>query len=458
MVGRHAARSRRAALTALGALVLTALPSAASAAPPPVPGPRPAAARTPDAAVAPARLLSAMERDLKLAPGQAAARLVNEAEAGTRAGMLRNTLGDRFAGAWVSGATSAELTVATTDAADTAAIEAQGAEAAVVDRNLAELRAVKEKLDAAAVRTGTRQTPVWSVDVKANRVAVQATGKALAKAFLAVAGVSDKDVDVQVSSDQPRVLEDLVGGDAFYINDQARCSIGFSVTKDEQQGFATAGHCGDPGATTTGFNEAAQGTFQASTFPGKDMAWVAVNSGWTATPDVKAQDGEKIQIAGSVEALVGASVCRSGSTTGWHCGTVQRHDTSVTYPEGTVAGLTQTTVCAEPGDSGGPYVSGTQAQGTTSGGSGDCTNGGTTFYQPINPTLSDFGLTLKTTSAASQTPAPQDNAAADAWAAGRVYEVGTTVSFDGVRYRCLQSHQAQGAGSPASTPALWQRV
>ncbi|MFB8248795.1 hypothetical protein ACFC5X_27610 [Streptomyces sp. NPDC055952] len=38
MVGRHAARSRRAALTALGALVLTALPAAASAAPPPAPG------------------------------------------------------------------------------------------------------------------------------------------------------------------------------------------------------------------------------------------------------------------------------------------------------------------------------------------------------------------------------------------------------------------------------------
>lgn len=458
MVGRHAARSRRAALTALGALVLTALPSAASAAPPPVPGPRPAVARTPDAAAAPARMLSAMERDLGLAPGQAAARLVNEAEAGTRAGMLRNTLGDRFAGAWVSGATSADLTVATTDAADTAAIEAQGAKAAVVERNLAELRAVKEKLDTAAVRTRTRQTPVWYVDVRTNRVTVQATSESAANTFLAAAGVAGRDVGVRVSPDQPRVLEDLVGGDAFYINDQARCSIGFSVTKDDQQGFATAGHCGDPGATTTGFNEAPQGTFQASTFPGKDMAWVGVNSDWTATPDVKGQDGEKIQLAGSVEALVGASVCRSGSTTGWHCGTVQQHDTSVTYPEGTVDGLTETTVCAEPGDSGGPFVSGTQAQGTTSGGSGDCTNGGTTFYQPINPLLSDFGLTLKTTSATSQTPAPQDNAAADAWTAGRVYEVGATVSFDGVRYRCLQSHQAQGAGSPADAPALWQRV
>jgi streptogrisin C len=458
MVGRHAARSRRAALTALGALVLTALPSAASAAPPPAPGPASTAARTLGAHQPSAQVLRAMQRDLGLTPEQAAARLVNEAEAGTRAGLLRNTLGDRYAGAWVSGATAADLTVATTDAADTAAIEAQGAKAAVVERGLGELRAVKEKLDAAAARGGTDRTPVWYVDVRTNRVVVQATSASDATAFAEAAGVEGGDVGVRVSAHRPRVLEDLVGGDAYYIDGQARCSIGFSVTKDDRQGFATAGHCGKPGATTTGFNEADQGTFQASTFPGKDMAWVGVNAGWTATPDVKAQDGGKVQVAGSVEALVGASLCRSGSTTGWHCGTVRQHDTSVSYPEGTVNGLTETTVCAEPGDSGGPFVAGAQAQGTTSGGSGDCTNGGTTFYQPINPLLSDFGLTLKTTSAEAGTPAPQDNAAADAWAAGRVYEAGTTVSHAGVRYRCLQNHQAQGVWSPETTPALWQRV
>ncbi|WP_411576467.1 alpha-lytic protease prodomain-containing protein [Streptomyces mutabilis] len=457
MVGRHAARSRRAALTALGALVLTALPAAASAAPPPAPGPV-SAARTPGAEKPPAQVLRALQRDLKLTPDQASARLVNEAEAGTRAGMLRNTLGDRFAGAWVSGATSARLTVATTDAADTAAIEAQGAEAAVVEKGLAELRSVKEKLDAAAVRTEMRETPVWYVDVRTNRVMVQATSGSAAADLVERAGLEGRDVGVRISAERPRVLKDLVGGDAYYINGQARCSIGFSVTKDQQQGFATAGHCGEPGATTTGSDETEQGTFQASTFPGKDMAWVGVNADWTATPDVYGEGGRKVQVAGSVEALVGASVCRSGSTTGWHCGTVQQHDTSVSYPEGTVDGLTETTVCAEPGDSGGPFVAGTQAQGTTSGGSGDCTNGGTTFYQPINPLLSDFGLTLKTTSAAAGTPAPQDNAAADAWAAGRVYEVGATVSHAGLRYRCLQNHQAQGVWSPEVTPALWQRV
>ncbi len=141
------------------------------------------------------------------------------------------------------------------------------------------------------------------------------------------------------------MLEDLVGGDAYYIDGQARCSIGFSVTKDDQQGFATAGHCGAPGATTTGFNEADQGTFQASTFPGKDMAWVGVNADWTATPDVKAQDGEKVQVAGSVEALVGAAVCRSGSTTGMALrhGPARRHERQL--PAGNRRRLTGTTVC-----------------------------------------------------------------------------------------------------------------
>ena len=47
---------------------------------------------------------------------------------------------------------------------------------------------------------------------------------------------------------------------------------------------------------------------------------------------------------------------------------------------------------------------------------------------------------------------------AEAWTAGRVYEVGATVTRDGVTYQCLQTHQAQGAWAPAGTPALWQRL
>jgi streptogrisin C len=81
---------------------------------------------------------------------------------------------------------------------------------------------------------------------------------------------------------------------------------------------------------------------------------------------------------------------------------VQANNQTVNYGGGdVVSGLTRTTVCAEPGDSGGAFVSPNgatrvQAQGITSGGSGNCTSGGTTFHQPVNEALSRYGLTLVT--------------------------------------------------------------
>jgi hypothetical protein len=103
-----------------------------------------------------------------------------------------------------------------------------------------------------------------------------------------------------------------------------------------------------------------------------------------------------VTVTGSTAASVGSSVCRSGSTSGWHCGTIEATNQTVNYSEGTVSGLTQTNACAEPGDSGGSWVSGSQAQGVTSGGSGDCTSGGETFFQPVNEILSAYGLSLVT--------------------------------------------------------------
>ena len=53
------------------------------------------------------------------------------------------------------------------------------------------------------------------------------------------------------------------------------------------------------------------------------------------------------------------------------------------------------------GGSGGSLVSSpsgstVQAQGMTSGGSGNCSSGGTTYYQKVNEALSAYGLTLVT--------------------------------------------------------------
>ncbi|MFI8929705.1 carbohydrate-binding protein [Streptomyces sp. NPDC053474] len=437
-----------AAFVAAGALVFASIPGSAHA-DSPSPADTAAVAKTSPA------VLKAMQRDLGLTPTQAEARLVNEAEAGAVAGSLRNALGRDFAGAWVQGATSGTLTVATTDPKDVPAITVKGAQARVVEHTVARLDAAKAALDRAAKKTKTLDAPVWYVDVKANAVVVGAVRTAAAHRLVAAAGVDRDLVRVVRTKDRPRPLYDLVGGDAYYMG--GRCSVGFPITQGATQGFATAGHCGRVGTATQGYNRVAQGTFRGSIFPGRDMAWVAANSQWTSTPYVKGQGGTRVGVAGSTQSPVGASICRSGSTTGWHCGTISQHNTSVTYPEGTINGVTRTTVCAEPGDSGGSYISGSQAQGVTSGGSGNCSSGGTTFYQPINPLLQQFQLTLKTTGGEDPGPGPGPGDPSGTWAAGSVYAAGDTVTYGGETFRCLQPHQAQEGWEPPNTPALWER-
>ncbi|MGW7416204.1 carbohydrate-binding protein [Streptomyces sp. NPDC054863] len=451
MLHRHA-RAACAAFAAVGALVLAGLPGTASA--DPAAASARSAADTLGVGKASPELLRAMQRDLGVTGQQAAARLVNEAEAGAVAGRLQNALGRDFAGAWVQGDDSGTLTVATTDASDVPSIEAKGARALVVRHTLRQLDTALAKLDRAATATAATNVPVRFVNVRTNEVTLQAVSPAAAKALVAAAGVDPALVRTEKSAQQPRPLYDIRGGDAYYMNGSGRCSVGFAVTKGTQQGFATAGHCGRPGTTTTGYNQVAQGSFQASTFPGRDTAWVATNTNWTSTPYVKGSSGN-VQVTGSTQAAVGASVCRSGSTTGWHCGTIQQHNTSVTYPEGTISGVTRTSVCAEPGDSGGSFISGSQAQGVTSGGSGNCRTGGTTFYQPINPLLQAYALTLKTT---SDDPGPGPGEPGGTWAVGTVYATGAQVTYGGTTYRCLQGHQAQEGWTPPNVPALWQPV
>ncbi|MFF8293496.1 carbohydrate-binding protein [Streptomyces sp. NPDC016309] len=468
MFHRHARAACVGAAT-VGALVLTALQGAAAA---PsygtgVPG-APVTAAAPGArsaadtlAVSAVRreVVDAMRRDLGLTADQARRRLVNEAEAGALAAGLRQRLAASFAGAWVEGPASSVLTVATTRAADAAAIRAKGAEADVVTYSLAQLDATKAALDRAARSAASTGVPVWYVDVRSNSVVVRAVDTGAAAALVARVSRTDRSrIRVVPTDEQPRPLYDIRGGDAYYMGGSGRCSVGFPVTRGTQQGFATAGHCGRAGTTTSGYNQVAQGSFQASTFPGRDTAWVATNTNWTATPYVKGTGGANVQVAGSVQQPVGASICRSGSTTGWHCGTIQQHNSSVTYPEGTITGVTRTSVCAEPGDSGGSYISGSQAQGVTSGGSGDCRAGGTTYHQPINPLLQAYGLTLKTSTGPEDPEDPEDpGEPGGTWAAGTVYQAGDQVTYGGAAYRCLQGHQAQAGWEPPNVPALWQR-
>jgi streptogrisin C len=347
-----------------------------------------------------ADLLGAMQRDLDLTAEQAAARLDTGRWAGQTTAALRGALGeDRYAGAWLTEDASA-LMVAVTDQAAAEQVRAAGAEPRLVDRAAGYLDGVKAALDAHAGQAGD---PVagWYVDPASNAVVVLAPdwAESSARTFAAISGVADEAVRVVASDEQPRPLIDVLGGDPYFIDDAARCSVGFSV----QGGFVTAGHCALAGTTTTGFDGSPQGEFVAASFPGvgengpDDWGVVAVNDDWVPQPLVNDFEGGVLPVAGAEEAPVGASVCKFGSTTGASCGTVQALDATVNYPEGTVTGLTRTDACAEPGDSGGAWLADDQAQGVTSGGSGDCTVGGITFFQPLDEILEVNDLTLVTT-------------------------------------------------------------
>ncbi|MGI5284993.1 S1 family peptidase [Nonomuraea polychroma] len=333
-------------------------------------------------------MVDALERDLGLSEAQVVTRLANEERAAAAESTLTAQLGGSFGGAWLNDDAS-KLMVATTDPNAAPAIEAQGAQPVLVKRTLADLNAVMQKLDAAP-RRATAAASLWYVDVKTNTVSVQAPTVQAADALVAAAGVDRSLVTVAATAERPGTYIDIVGGMPFYIG-SSRCSVGFSVTRGSTPGFVTAGHCGRTGATTRN----PTGTFQGSSFPGNDYAWVAA-PGNNPTPYVRGSGGSLVTVRGSTQASVGASICRSGSTTGWRCGIIQQHNATVRYPQGTVTGLTRTSACAQPGDSGGSFISGSQAQGVTSGGSGNCSTGGTTYHQPVNEILSVYRLTLRT--------------------------------------------------------------
>ncbi len=171
------------------------------------------------------------------------------------------------------------------------------------------------------------------------------------------------------------------------------------------------------------------GPSQGPSFPGNDYAWVRVAAGNTPRALVNRYPGT-VPVAGSTEAAVGSSVCRSGSTTGWRCGTIQQKNASVTYPEGTITGLTRTNACAEPGDSGGSWLTGDQAQGVTSGGSGNCTSGGVIYFQPVNEILSAYNLTLTVSGGTPPTTPPTTPPpGGTTWQAGTTYATGAIVTY-----------------------------
>ncbi|SFE15174.1 streptogrisin C [Actinopolyspora alba] len=333
-----------------------------------------------------ASLLKAMQRDLGLSARESRLRLYRETIAEQVRHTLRRTLGNSYGGAHYDAA-SGRLVVGVTDRSRLADARAAGARAELVQYSSRYLEGIAERLDG-SLRGAPPAVTGHYVDTADNSVVLTAEqGSApRVREFLRSTGVPTEAVRITETPGEPRLYADVIGGNPYYTGGDTRCSIGFAV----RGGFLSAGHCAATGDGTS--NPA--GTVAGSSFPGNDFSFV--RSSAPGKPLVNDYGGGTVNIAGSAEAPVGSSVCRSGSTTGWHCGTIVGKHQSVRYPEGIVEGLTRTDVCAEPGDSGGSFVSGRQAQGITSGGWGNCTSGGTTFFQPVNEALGHYGVSLLT--------------------------------------------------------------
>jgi streptogrisin B len=248
----------------------------------------------------------------------------------------------------------------------------------------AELSALRTAIERSGV-----QGIAWYVDAKANRVVVTAdttvSGVAIATLKHA-AGANAGGLHVQHAAGVFAPL--LSAGDAIY-GGKYRCSLGFNVVGGSTYYLLTAGHCGKLAGTwyTNSGHTTLIGPTAAYSFPGNDYALVRYDNTSLSHPG-----GYTV-----ADAVVGERVTRDGSTTGVHSGTVTALDVSVRYtghPGGTVSGLIQTNVCAEPGDSGGPLYDGTKALGLTSGGSGDCRSGGTTFFQPVREAANAYSVTI----------------------------------------------------------------
>ncbi|MEU3517659.1 S1 family peptidase [Streptomyces sp. NPDC006654] len=324
------------------------------------------------------------------------------------AAQLQQLLGQAFAGSYYdSGKQQLVVNVVNGDSNTIVQAEKAGAVVRQVANSSKALKTAARTLKAKATIPGT----AWAVDPKTNKVVVTAdstvTGTKWAKLQSTVQSLGSNMATLKKTSGSFKTF--VSGGDAIFSqvqNGEVRCSLGFNVTaSDGSPAFLTAGHCGVAAkdwSDTQGGQPIA--TVDQAQFPGNgDFSLVKYNDATTQAPsEVNVGNGQTVAIKQAEDATVGTTVFRMGSTTGLHDGQVTGLDATVNFqsetdPNGvdTVTGLIQTNVCAEAGDSGGSlFTQDGGAVGLTSGGSGDCTAGGETFFQPVTTALQATGATL----------------------------------------------------------------
>lgn len=312
-------------------------------------------------------------------------------DTGELAGTPAARLGAATAGSYLD--ESGRLVVTVTDKAAAGTVSAAGAQVRVVERSAAVLEAGIGVLERTAKIPGTS----WGTDPVTNQVVVTAdatvTGAALERLKSVVAGLGSTARLEQVAGS---FRTTIAGGDAI-LGGGVRCSLGFNV-KMPGTGTAyllTAGHCGNVASSWRTSAGQAIAVRTSTSFPGNGFALFRYTQDVDRPGEVNLYDGTRRGIDNAGDPVVGQTVGRSGSTTGFHPGKVTGLNVTVNYVDGTtVTGMIATTVCVEGGDSGGPLFANNTALGLTSGGSGDCTSGGRSFYQPVTEALRAHGVAV----------------------------------------------------------------
>lgn len=340
---------------------------------------------------------------------EAAKRLAAQQALGDLGARTEKSLAGRSGGHYLDA--SGRLVITTLDAAGDEAARRAGARPHRVDDTSARLAGIMREFDRHAARSGAGAAQGWHVDVLSNSVVLTLTSGAedpqtLALRKVASAFGASVRVSEQASAQAPRTTAYLVGGFEYVTATGGACSVGFNTQDSVGRNVVlTAGHCVKT-STTMSRNGYRIGGTRTANYPTDDYGtfWNDYSSYWQPSVSVYKYNGTYVNVRGQWNAPpVGATVCKSGRTTGWTCGTITAHNQTVVYGGHTVYGLVRHNACVEPGDSGGSNISaGAYALGVTSGASltsaGACLSKvgspNVSWYQPIGEALSANGLRL----------------------------------------------------------------
>ncbi|WP_245663592.1 S1 family peptidase [Nocardia inohanensis] len=346
----------------------------------------------------PAELIAAITRDLKISPQDYLSRADTAQKLAAFATTAQRQFPAVFAGSWLDEAGKAVVALAQGEDLDGARKAAQDAGFTVKDvaKSESTLRSEKNAFQKwlegqpAAVSKSVRGV---AIDTMNNTLAVRVD-----QAGLALPGFMSP-ARVIVMAAPPTAGEDiaqagaiagagsgpLAAGDGYASVSgrmSLKCSLGFNgVDRNNYLVNITAGHCNPNIAATGGANSPGvyemvgdrmgnqMGAFDKSVLGNQDYSLIAINGEYKdrfVNNLVRVPNAAPVGLTGVAVPVVGAPVCKSGARTGFSCGVVNAIDQTVQVGDRLLTQSFSANICALPGDSGGPIITGTQALGISS--------------------------------------------------------------------------------------------